>query len=306
MAPVTENHAPILRTATQIREGLQALRLLYRVELSAMVALSALAGYLFAGGNQPATVFLVTAGTALLAAGSSALNQWQERDLDQLMERTSRRPLPSGILTPPAAMLLAALTITSGVLLLTALPDPRSLLLGMLAMVWYNAIYTPLKRRTPFAAIPGAICGALPPLLGWAAAGAPLGSQQALILAGTLFIWQIPHTWLLLCRYRADLQRSGLPDLFQRIPTEQLVRINNCWIGALFLAYLLFPTFQYIASPSLTIIYILGLVALFLSVLRGSFGSDPIKRAAFQFHRINASMALLLSTLILDRLLMSL
>lgn len=303
MPPVTENHAPVLHTLTLIREGLQTMRLLYRAELSALVALSALAGYLFAGGNQLATVFLVTAGAALLAAGSSALNQWQERDLDQLMERTRRRPLPSGILTPGPALLLASLTIAGGVLLLSALSDPRPLLLGMLAMVWYNAIYTPLKRRTPFAAIPGAICGALPPLLGWSATGAALWSQQPLILAGTLFIWQIPHTWLLLCRYRDDLQRSGLPDLFQRIPTEQLMRINNCWIGALFLAYLLFPTFQYIASPTLASLFILVLVALFLAVLRGSFGSDSTKQAAFQFHRINASMALLLTTLILDRLL---
>lgn len=291
-----------LSGAQLVTSALRTLRLLYRAELSAMVALSALAGYLFAGGGWHGTALLVTAGAGLLAAGCSALNQWQEQDLDLRMLRTRHRPLPEAILSPATALLLAALALAAGTLALTALPDSRPLLLGTLAVIWYNAIYTPLKRRTPFAALPGAVCGALPPLMGWAATGSVLWTQKPLILAGTLFVWQIPHTWLLLCRYRDDLKQSGLPDLFNRIPTTRLLQINNCWIGALFACYLLFPTFGYISSPTLVIVFLAGLSLLFLSILNKKINTDLTARARFLFHRVNVSMALLLTILILDRL----
>ena len=300
---------PILNNTTasvtaQTLSILQSLRRLFRLELSAMVALSALAGYLFFGGSLHLHALLVTAGVGFLAAGCSALNQWQEQDLDIRMERTQQRPLPTGKLSPQAALLLASLAISSGSLLLSALPGRMPLLLGLLAVIWYNAIYTPLKRRTPFAAIPGAICGALPPLIGWTAAGGFLITHKSLILAGTLFVWQIPHTWLLLCQYREDLQRSGLPNIFKTIPTHRLLKINNCWMASLFLCYLLFPLFGFIQSQALMALYILSLsiVAVFIIKKPNGKADSTLQK----FHLINISMALLLTVLILDRLFVSL
>ncbi|WP_321366098.1 protoheme IX farnesyltransferase [uncultured Desulfuromusa sp.] len=299
---------PILNNTTAAAPALslpQSLRRLFRAELSAMVALSSLAGYLFFGGNLSVHAFLVTAGVGSLAAGCSALNQWQEQDLDVRMERTQRRPLPMGTLSPQAALLSASLAIGCGSLLLSALPGSLPLLLGLLAVIWYNAVYTPLKRQTPFAAIPGAICGALPPLIGWTAAGGLLITHKSLILAGTLFIWQIPHTWLLLCRYRDDLRRSGLPNIFKTIPTQRLLRINNCWLAGLFLCYLLFPLFGYIQSPVLLISFVLSLFIVAVSMVKKPADvkqTDPIVR---KFHLTNISMALLLTVLILDRLFVS-
>ena len=287
--------------AEQVISRLQSLRQLGRLELSTMVALSALAGYLFAGGQWQIQTFLVTAGVGLLAAGCSALNQWQEQDLDIRMERTQQRPLPTGKLPPAAALLLASLSISSGSLLLSSLPGSMPLLLGLLAVIWYNAIYTPLKRRTPFAAIPGAICGALPPLIGWTAAGGALITQKSLILAGTLFIWQIPHTWLLLCRYRDDLQRSGLPNIFKSIPTQRLLRINNCWLASLFLCYLLFPLFNFIQSQALIYLFISGLFIIALAILKKPADIKKTGSVMQTFHLTNISMALLLTVLILDR-----
>lgn len=294
---------PLEQSGVSFSSVLQTARQLLRVELSTMVALSALAGYLFAGGRLQVNTLLVTAGAGLLAAGCSALNQWQEQDLDQRMERTCLRPLPTGRLTPQTALVVASLAISSGALLLLLLPGSQSLLLGILAVIWYNAIYTPLKRHTPFAAIPGAICGALPPLIGWTAAGGMLFTQKSLILAGTLFVWQIPHTWLLLCCYRDDLKSSGLPDLFETIATDKLLKINNCWVMSLFLCYLLFPTFNYIASPALVYIYLSGLFMVFLAIIKVASDSENRAAARRAFHLINISMALLLSVLILDRLL---
>ena len=278
------------------------LKRLVRLELSAMIALSTLAGYLFATGQRPLQALLVTAGAGLLAGGCSALNQVQEQDLDSRMLRTRNRPLPTAEMAPAGALLLASLLLSGGALLLLALPDARPLLLGMLAVIWYNAIYTPLKRRTAFAAIPGAVCGALPPLIGWSAAGGPLLARPALILAATLFLWQIPHTWLLLCRYREDLRRSGLPDLFQAIPTPRLLRISHCWSAALLACYLLFPLFGYIRSTGLSLIFIFGLGVigyLLFKVFSRSAGETAAGRA---FHLVNLSMALFLTVLICDRL----
>ncbi len=280
----------------------QVLRRLFRIELSALVTLSALAGYLFFGGIWGSDAFLLAAGVGFLAAGCSALNQWQEQDLDSRMERTQQRPLPTGQLSPQAVLLLASLAISSGSLFLSVLPGNMPLLLGLLAVIWYNAVYTPLKRRSPFAAIPGAICGALPPLIGWTAAGGTLFTHKSLILAGTLFVWQIPHTWLLLCRYREDLQRSGLPNIFKTIPTHRLLRINNCWMAGLFLCYLLFPLFHFIQSEILVYLYISGLSVIMIPVFKISDTAGEIDSISKKFHLINISMALFLTVLILDRL----
>lgn len=279
-----------------------SLRLLTRLELSTMVALSALTGYLFAGGSWSWPVLQVLGGTGLLAGGSSALNQWQERDLDRRMSRTRHRPLPMAHLSGKTVILLALIQIISGLLLLGQLSETSVPVLGALAVLWYNAVYTPLKRITAFAALPGALCGALPPLIGWTAAGADPLAFEALILAGTLFVWQIPHTWLLLCCYREDLRRSGLPDLFRTIPTERLLRINNCWIVALFVCYLLFPLFGFTHHLYATASLLCGL--LFLSVLLVGARFNSIRETAGRrFHLINLSMALLLTVLIMDRVL---
>ncbi|MBD1400513.1 protoheme IX farnesyltransferase [Pelovirga terrestris] len=282
--------------------NLQALRRMVRLELSAMVALSALTGYLFAGGVWSWQILLVLGGTLLLAWGSSALNQWQEADLDQRMLRTCMRPLPAAQFSETFVLLAALVQIIIGLTLLAQIPDYLPLLIGALAVIWYNAIYTPLKRRTAFAALPGAVCGALPPLIGWTAAGGALLTQPAIILAGTLFVWQIPHTWLLLCRYRDDLRRSGLPDLFHTIPTQRLLQINNCWIAALFLCYLLFPLFGFIAHLFATAILLAGLLMLLAGLINTRSGSTE-EIALRRFHLVNLSMALLFTVLIVDRIL---
>jgi protoheme IX farnesyltransferase len=281
------------------------LRQLVRAELSALVALSAVAGYLFYGRGWQFSELLCLLGIWLLAAGCSALNQWQEQDLDARMQRTRLRPLPTGQLSPQTALAIAAGCLLSGLLLLSLLPNgPAALLLGLLAIIWYNGIYTPLKRRTPFAAMPGAVCGCLPPLIGWSAAGGSLLAAEILILAGTLFVWQIPHTWLLLCHYRTDLQSSGLPNLFERIPTEKLLRINNCWLIALGLCYLLFPLFGLISNPLLTMLFLcFGAVLSLVVFHEAKKNLDQIKPLCL-FHHTNASMTLLLGTIIIDNLLL--
>jgi len=301
--PLSIPHSNQANLTGRLLTSLKALRMLARLELSTMVALSALTGYLFAGGAWAWQMLLVLGGTGLLAAGSSALNQWQEADLDQRMLRTRMRPLPAGQFSKNLVLALVFLQIAAGLVLLAQTSGYLPLLIGTLAVIWYNAIYTPLKRITPFAALPGAVCGALPPLIGWTAAGGALVTQPAIILAGTLFVWQIPHTWLLLCRYRDDLKRSGLPDLFRTIPTQRLLQINNCWIASLFLCYLLFPLFGFIVHPFITACFLTGLLALLVGLIYTRQGS-PEEIALRRFHLVNLSMALLFTVLIVDRIML--
>lgn len=295
--PLTQSPLSFAQLSLQ---QLIVLRQLSRLELSVMVALSALTGQLFAAGRWVPTSLPLFLAVALLAAGCSALNQWQEQDLDARMERTRQRPLPAGKMTAKAVLCLALTSIGSGLLLLSLLSGSRPLLLGLLAAIWYNAIYTPLKRHTPFAALPGAICGALPPLIGWTAAGAPLLAAEILILSGTLFLWQVPHSWLLLCHYRKDLQRSGLPDLFQTIPTDRLLKINNCWLAALGICYLQFVLFGFISSSLLSAIFLTGLTAIAFSITTETRKEAQQIAPLRLFHLTNLSMALLLTILLLD------
>lgn len=297
---------PSLHTATQfaaiLPEPLVLLLQLSRGRLSALVALSGLAGYLFAGHSWDLRGLQVGLAVLLLSAGCSALNQWQEREIDARMERTRQRPLPTGRLKPPQVLTIAFLMLTSGLMLLAFLPVLSPLLLGGVAIFWYNGVYTGLKRVTAYAVLPGALCGALPPLIGWCAAGSDPTAFPAVILAGTLFLWQMPHFWLLAGCHRNDHRKSGLPNLFQNFDHRRLFLINNCWLLALGLSYLLFPLFGLLQNELLSDVFLAALSGLALAIL-GEIrkGACAVNHGKL-FGLVNLSMLLLLSALLLDTL----
>jgi protoheme IX farnesyltransferase len=269
--------------------------LLIRPRLSAMVALSALAGYALhpAPGGNP---LLLLAGIFLLAAGCTALNQVQERDLDARMERTRRRPLPSGCLRPSVALLIA-FSLLGGGLAPLAMAGLLPLLLGLAAAILYNGIYTPLKPRSALALFPGALCGALPPLIGWTAGGGSPVDFRAVLLAGILFLWQVPHFWLHAERHREDYLRAGLPVPAALFGVAQLRRIFFAWTASLAAAVLLVPAFGLIHQPlprAATVAVCLWLLAL--------AGRDASLAPAPLFRRLTGGMAVLLAIVLLDGL----
>ncbi|MDT8418912.1 MAG: protoheme IX farnesyltransferase [Desulfuromonadales bacterium] len=283
-------------------EQLSLMLQLSRGRLSALVALSGLTGYLFALHRWDPQALQTGVAILLLSAGCSALNQWQEREIDARMERTRLRPLPTGRLSPRQVLTLALLMLSAGLLLLALLPSWSPLLLGALAIFWYNGVYTGLKRVTAYAVLPGALCGSLPPLIGWCAAGGEPTAFPAVVLAGTLFLWQMPHFWLLACCHRDDHRQSGLPNLFRQFDHQRLFRINNCWLLALGISYLLFPLFGLLRGATLGYLYLIALSGLILAVY-----SELHKGACSVSHRklfnmINCSMLLLLATLLIDSL----
>jgi heme o synthase len=195
---------------------------LAKPRIVALVALTAAAGYALGVRALPpnaypatslaATLWVLahaTLGTALVAGGTSALNQLVERDLDALMRRTARRPLPAGRVTPREAAVFAWTAGALGVLELLLFVNATTALLAAATLVVYVYAYTPLKRRTHLATLVGAVPGALPILGGWTAAGAPLDARPAALFA-IMFLWQIPHFLALGWLYREDYARAGM------------------------------------------------------------------------------------------------
>jgi protoheme IX farnesyltransferase len=148
-------------------------------------------------------------GTTLIAAGTSALNHYFERDTDALMRRTASRPLPSGQLSPREALLFGISLIAAGTLYLALATNTLATVLGILTSITYLCLYTPLKRKTTLATMVGAFPGAVPPLIGWAAARGTL-SLDAWILFAMLFLWQFPHFDAISWMYREDYGRAGI------------------------------------------------------------------------------------------------
>jgi len=164
------------------------------------------------GGPDYGRLLHTLFGTALAAGGTIALNQYLERDVDARMERTRLRPLPDGRLQPREALIFGAAITAGGVLYLTLGVNLLSGLVTATSVGSYLCLYTPLKRKSPLSTLVGAIPGALPPVIGWAAARGEL-PVEAWVLFAILFLWQIPHSLAIAWLYRDDYAKGGLRPL---------------------------------------------------------------------------------------------
>jgi len=256
---------------------------LAKPRLNMLVIASAMAGYAMAGGDTARVVLLLgtLVGTALVAGGASAFNQLLERDTDGLMRRTRLRPLPDGRLTTREAALFGLTLSVAGLAILASAVNPLSAAVALTTLVTYVAIYTPLKRRTSFATVIGAIPGALPPVIGWAAARNEL-SQGAWVLFGIVFLWQLPHFLAIAWLFREDYCRAGFPMLPVLQPDGRSTARQTVVYAAALLPMSLAPT---LVGMSGTIYFIGALVLTLLfvaSALRfGSSRSTPHARQLF-------------------------
>jgi protoheme IX farnesyltransferase len=185
-----------------------------KFRLSSLVILSAIAGYLFAGGSDITELILLTFGGIFVTGASNGANQIWEQHLDKLMNRTNRRPLPQGWMTNTEAYSVVIISLIIGTAMLFAI-NLFSALLGLFAFVSYVFIYTPMKQVTPWAVLIGAFPGAIPPFLGAIAATNDFG-----LLPGVLFFvqftWQFPHFWAIAWILHEDYQRAG----FHLLPSK--------------------------------------------------------------------------------------
>lgn len=202
--------APLL-TRTRLADYLE----LTKPRVAVLVLFTVAAGALLAAHGVPDFIALVhtLCGTALVAAGASALNQLLERQTDALMVRTENRPLPAGRLQPGEVLVLGAGLGIAGVLYLAAtLRQPTAALVAAATFVSYVFLYTPLKRVTPLNTLVGAVPGALPPVIGWTAMRGSV-DLEVVTLFLILFLWQVPHFLAIAWIYRDDYARAGLKML---------------------------------------------------------------------------------------------
>ncbi len=187
---------------------------LTKPRITTLVVLTALVGYVMASPAAPPALALLfaLAGTGLVAAGASALNMVLERDTDALMHRTRTRPLAAGRLRVPEAMAFGLGLTALGLAGLFRFSGPLSALVAFVTWFTYLFCYTPLKRRTSLSTLVGAVPGALPPVIGWAAARGAIDGG-AFVLFAILFLWQVPHFLAIAWIYREDYARGGLPML---------------------------------------------------------------------------------------------
>jgi protoheme IX farnesyltransferase len=229
-----------------------------------LVVITTLVGYyLGARGEVDALRLLCTLiGTALVAGGTSALNQYLERDIDAKMTRTRNRPLPTGRLTPRQALIFAYSITLIGVLTLALAVNLLTAALAAATHIFYIFLYTPLKQKTSLSTLVGAIPGALPPVGGWTAARNELGIE-ALVLFAILFLWQLPHVLAISWLYSEDYKRGGFPllpiiDPQGKSTSRQI--ITNCLA---LLPVSLLPTIIGLAGP----VYFIGALILGLTFL---------------------------------------
>ena len=184
---------------------------LTKPRIALLVLLTVSAGYVLGSADrwQPLPLLHALFGIGLVAAASSAFNQLFERESDSLMQRTENRPLPAGRLTAAEVCLFASFTAALGIIWLALFVNWATALLSAATLALYAGVYTPLKQRTSFSTAVGAIPGALPPVLGWAASGARL-DMGAFSLFAILFLWQFPHFLAIAWIYREDYGRAGL------------------------------------------------------------------------------------------------
>ena len=235
---------------------------LAKPRLNVLVVASALAGYGMAGGEfARAGLLLATiVGTALVASGASAFNQIIERDADALMRRTRLRPLPDGRLHAREATVVASIMSIAGLVILAFGANLLSAAVALATLVTYAAVYTPLKRYSSFATVIGAIPGALPPVIGWAAAQNAL-TPGAWVLFGIVFLWQLPHFLAIAWIYREDYARAAFVMLPVIEPDGHSTARQSVVYAAALLPLSLAPTLVGMAGLA----YFIG--ALALSVL---------------------------------------
>jgi len=292
-----------LRPAFSLREWANLLLDLAKIKISLLATFSTAVGYLLTAGKITIQMFVPTAAVFLLACGSCALNQYQEREIDRRMERTKSRPIPSGKMHPETALRISFGLILSGALTLFFGVGNPALALGLFAVLWYNWIYTPLKQKTAFAAVPGALVGAIPPVLGWAAAGGEILDPRIGGLGLFFFIWQIPHFWLLLLEASEDYVNAGLPSITRLFSARQVKRIVFIWLLSTGASTLTFPFFGLIHFR-LVCILLLVVTSWFIwnaILFFSSFPRTSTSRNAFM--KLNAYALVVLLSLSIDRFL---
>jgi heme o synthase len=275
---------------------------LMKPDVTFLVVITTMAGF-YLGSRGPLDWLLMVhtvCATMIVAGGTAALNQYVEREADAVMRRTAARPLPAGVLQPREVLIFGLAAIAVGAIWLALAANVLACLVALSISVLYLGLYTPLKTRTTLSTAVGAIPGALPPLIGWAAARGSL-SLGGWVLFAILFFWQFPHFMAIAWIYREDYARAGIRMVpvvdrkgdatFRQIVCTSAILV---WVSAL-------PAVVGMAGMR----YFFGALVLGMLLLQVSLWANRVRtnaRAKWLMHATVAHIPLLLAWLILDKL----
>jgi protoheme IX farnesyltransferase len=252
-----------------------------KLKIMIPVSLTGFTGYFAFNPHFTSGVFILSFGVLMMAIAASALNQIQEVELDQKMTRTCKRPLPSERITINQALLFFLFNLIIGALAIYYAGNLKALIIGFLTLIWYNGVYTYSKRMTAFAVVPGALTGALPPLIGWVAAGGGVWEKPIVFIQFLIFIGQIPHFWLLILKYGEEYKHAGLPSLTDIFNGIQIKWLTFSWVAASVVAALFLCYFEIIKNPVIIVILIVFsgyIIWQFLDLLKNQADNMNYKR----------------------------
>jgi protoheme IX farnesyltransferase len=247
----------------RLRFSLQTAVYLAKAPLCLLVGYSALFGFFLADPTVSSRALLTGLGLFFLATGAATLNSIQEHHIDAHMERTKNRPLPRKAVSLLRAGFQALLLLGAGVIVLNVVSGTIfPIFMAVFAVVLYNGIYTPLKQQTVLSIVPGAVCGALPPYIGWLVAGGGKTGFEPFLLITLMILWQVPHFWLVLLHHREDYKSGIIPSLYSFFQEETIRRFFITWIGGLVSVMILFAILPCISGSLARILIILNAFSL--------------------------------------------
>jgi protoheme IX farnesyltransferase len=285
-----------------MRNYFQIVLALIKYKVSIAVTFTAITGYIVFSGQFDVQILTLVLGVFFLAGGSSALNECQESTYDAKMPRTMNRPIPTGKISLVNATLVSILFLLVGTAILYFAFGAVTALLGLSNIVWYNLIYTYLKRVSPFAVVPGSMVGAIPALMGWTAAGGYAFESTILFIGFFLFIWQIPHFWLLMLKYSKEYEDAGFKTINQVVHPQNLKLIIFAWVVATSFSSIIIPLFlTNISIQFFILIFILNII--FISIFaKLAFGNVAELNFRKSFISINLYMMIFMLMLIVFHL----
>ena len=285
-----------------LKDKLKILADLTKIKITVFVTLTTAVGFVAAAGKLNLVFFEVCLGLLLLACGSAVINHIQERHTDALMNRTKQRPIPSDKISVRSAVILSAVLIISGSVLLFYGGGKLALGLAVLNLLWYNGFYTPLKRVSSLAILPGSLVGAIPPAVGWVAAGGYIFDKEIIIISFFFFIWQVPHFWLLLMSLDQEYKKAGFPTITKYFRRDQLSRIIFIWMVATVVTGLLIPFFKVVDFSA--VYYSLFLGGIWLTWNAAKLLSRQVENISFKFafRDINLFALLVVVVISIDKL----
>jgi protoheme IX farnesyltransferase len=287
---------------SNLRNKFQYYLELSKIKIMIPVSLTGFTGYFIFDSHITIKIFIISIGILLLAISASVLNQIQEFELDSKMKRTQDRPIPARKITLQKAEILFFFTLLSGTVIIYTVSNFTAAFIGLITILWYNGFYTYAKRITAFAVVPGAITGALPPLIGWVAAGGGVWDRSIIFVEFLFFIGQVPHFWLLILKYGEEYEKAGIPSLTSVLSRHQINRLTFTWvvvsiIAALFLCH--FGIIQTQLIVGILLIASLIMVWQFLNLLKIHGNKINYKRLSFL---LDSYFLLILLLLISDRI----